>query len=174
MTRKTELMSLPTNTHIKTRLCKLEHKLEILIDGFTALAQELDKVKRARHVARPPQDRKKTTVVVTTPILALTTAGTTRMSTSRFQRRTVIPKTMPTPLAISTTSFVSGRSQNDESSTKRQAKFSTKMIQPISTRRDIETNFTSKTTNIIVNLLGAQQFPKVLSAVPLLHPLKGL
>ncbi len=135
-------------TDIKTRLSKLEHKLEILIDGFTDLAQELDKVKRARHEARPPQDRKKNAVVATTPIPALTTAGTTRMSTSRFKRRTVIPKTLPTPLApISTTSFVSGRSQKDESSTKRQAKVSTKRIQPISTRRDIETNFTSKTDN---------------------------
>ncbi len=98
-----------------------------------------------KHVHR--QDRKKNAVVATTPIPALTTAGTTRMSTSRFQRRTVIPKTLPTPLAISTTSFVSGRSQKDESSTKRQAKVSTKRIQPISTRRDIETNFTSKTDN---------------------------
>lgn len=134
-------------TDIKTRLSKLEHKLEILIDGFTALVQELDKVKRARHVACPPQDRKETAVVATTPIPALTTAWITHMSTSRFQRRTVIPKTLPTPRAISTTSFVSGRSQKDESSTKRQAKFSTKRIQPISTRRDIETNFTSKADN---------------------------
>lgn len=134
-------------TDIKTRLSKLEHKLEILIDGFTALVQELDKVKRARHVARPPQDRKEIAVVATTLIPALTTALITRMSTSGFQRRSVIPKTLPTPRAISTTSFVYGRSQKDESSTKRQAKFSTKRIQPISTRRDIETNFTSKADN---------------------------
>lgn len=127
-------------TDIKTRLSKLEYKLEILIDGFTALVQELDKVKRARHMARPPQDRRTTAAVATTLIPALTTAWITRVSTSRFQRRTVIPKTLPTP-SISTTTFAQdGRVQKNESSTK----FSTERIQRISTRRDIKANFTSK------------------------------
>ncbi|KAL0158141.1 hypothetical protein M9458_046217, partial [Cirrhinus mrigala] len=108
-------------TDIKTRLSKLEYKLEILIDGFTALAQELDKVKRARHVARPPQDRRATTVAATTLIPALTTAWIARISTSGFQRRTVIPKTLPTPRISTTTSAQDGRFPMNESSTKRQA-----------------------------------------------------
>lgn len=134
-------------TDFKKRLSKLEHKLEILIDGFTALVQELDKMKRARHVARPPQDRRATAVVATTQIPALTTAWMTSMSTSRFQRRTVIPKTMPTPRTISTTTFAQdGVSQINGSSTK-QAKFLTKRIQPISKRKDIETHFTPREDN---------------------------
>lgn len=134
-------------TDIKKRVSQLEHKFEILIDGFTALAQELDKVKRARHVARPPQDRRETAVVATTRIPALTTAWITSMSISRFQKRTVIPKTIPTPRTISTTTFVQDRlSQINESSTK-QAKFLTKRVQPISTRKDIETSFTSRADN---------------------------
>lgn len=134
-------------TDIKKRLSQLEHKLEILIDGFTALVQELDKVKRASHLARPPQDRRETAVVAATQIPALTTAWMTSMSTSRFQRRTVIPKTMPTPRTISTTTFAQdGLSQINGSSTK-QAKFLTKRIQPISKRKDIETHFTPREDN---------------------------
>lgn len=134
-------------TDIKKRLSQLEHKLEILIDGFTALVQEIDKVKRARHVVRPPQDRRETAVVATTQIPALTTAWMTSMSTSRFQRRTVIPKTMATPRTISTTTFAQdGVSQINGSSTK-QAKFLTKRIQPISKRKDIENHFTSREDN---------------------------
>ncbi|XP_038866751.1 basement membrane-specific heparan sulfate proteoglycan core protein-like [Salvelinus namaycush] len=39
-------------TDMETRLRRLEGRLEIVIDGFTALAQEMNKVKRVRHRAR--------------------------------------------------------------------------------------------------------------------------
>ncbi|MEQ2177750.1 hypothetical protein GOODEAATRI_006797 [Goodea atripinnis] len=40
------------------RLKRLEGRLEILIDGFTALAQELNKMKRSRHVSSWPQKKR--------------------------------------------------------------------------------------------------------------------
>ncbi|KAA8591296.1 hypothetical protein FQN60_002239 [Etheostoma spectabile] len=39
------------------RLTRLEGRLEILIDGFTALAQEMNRMKRARHVSRSPMEK---------------------------------------------------------------------------------------------------------------------
>ncbi|KAF0035898.1 hypothetical protein F2P81_011210 [Scophthalmus maximus] len=46
------------HTDMESRLSRLEGRLEILIDGFTALAQEMNKMKRARHVSRSPQERR--------------------------------------------------------------------------------------------------------------------
>nr|XP_040048236.1 muscle M-line assembly protein unc-89-like [Gasterosteus aculeatus aculeatus] len=40
------------------RLSRLEGRLEILIDGFTDLAQEMNKMKRTRHVSRSMQDKR--------------------------------------------------------------------------------------------------------------------
>ncbi|CAG03826.1 unnamed protein product, partial [Tetraodon nigroviridis] len=43
---------------MESRLSKLEGRLEILIDGFTALAQEMNRIKRARHSSRSPPERR--------------------------------------------------------------------------------------------------------------------
>lgn len=43
---------------MESRLSRLEGRLEILIDGFTALAQEMNRLKRARHSSRSPQERR--------------------------------------------------------------------------------------------------------------------
>lgn len=45
-------------TDMETRLSRLEGRLEILIDGFTALAQEMNKMKRVRHISRSTQERR--------------------------------------------------------------------------------------------------------------------
>lgn len=110
-------------TNIETKLGKLEHKLEILIDGFTALAQEIDKVKRERRISRP---HKKASGIAPTTIPALTTPREKNTSTSRPQRRTVSPKTCPAPHTIST---LNKDSQSIRNSSK-QAKSSSKTIQP--------------------------------------------
>lgn len=83
-------------TNIETRLGKLEHKLEILIDGFTTLAQEIDKVKRERRISRPPHHREKAPGIAPTTIPALTTTREKHTSTGRSQRRTLSPTKTPT------------------------------------------------------------------------------
>ncbi|KAA0707146.1 Basement membrane-specific heparan sulfate proteoglycan core protein [Triplophysa tibetana] len=104
--------------NIETRLGKLEHRLEILIDSFTALAQEIDKVKRERRVSRP---HKKASGIAPTTIPSLTTSREKNTSTGRPQRRTVSPKTFPAPHTISTLNEDSQsiRNSSKQSSSKR-------------------------------------------------------
>ncbi|KAJ3585960.1 hypothetical protein NHX12_012366, partial [Muraenolepis orangiensis] len=51
---------------METRLSRLEGRLEILIDGFTALAQEMNKMKRSRHSSRSVQEHPGATPLVIT------------------------------------------------------------------------------------------------------------
>lgn len=83
------------------RLSRLEGRLEILIDGFTALAQEMNKMKRARHAARSPQEKRALPSLPTvlelpmysTPQPPVRSKPTERPLTSRA----TVPKSIPTP-----------------------------------------------------------------------------
>ncbi|XP_029363039.1 proteoglycan 4-like [Echeneis naucrates] len=84
-----------------TRLTRLEGRLEILIDGFTALAQEMNKMKRARHTSRSPQERRLLPPLTT--VLTLTMYTTHQPSVrviptkSPVISKATVPKSIPTP-----------------------------------------------------------------------------
>lgn len=88
-------------TDMETRLSRLEGRLEILIDGFTALAQEMNKMKRARHTSRSPQEKRALPSIATvlvvpsysTPQPPVRTVPTEKPLTSRA----TVPKSIPTP-----------------------------------------------------------------------------
>ncbi|KAM7405195.1 hypothetical protein PAMP_012476 [Pampus punctatissimus] len=88
-------------TDMETRLSRLEGRLEILIDGFTALAQEMNKMKRTRHISRSPPERlalpSLATVLVhplySTPQPPVPSIPTRKPLTSRA----IVPKSIPTP-----------------------------------------------------------------------------
>lgn len=82
---------------MESRLSRLEGRLEILIDGFTALAQEMNRIKRARHSSRSPQERRVLPAVTT--ILPLTFSYTPRppATASTFTRTATVLKSIPTP-----------------------------------------------------------------------------
>lgn len=73
-------------TDMDTRLGRLEGRLEILIDGFTALAQEMNKMKRGRHVSRSPQEKR--------ALPSLTRVIPTEMP---FTSRATVPRSIPAP-----------------------------------------------------------------------------
>lgn len=68
------------------RLSRLEGRLEILIDGFTALAQEMNRIKRARLSSRSPQE--------TTAVPLLPSSST---PASTFTRAATVLRSIPTP-----------------------------------------------------------------------------
>lgn len=111
-------------TDVEARLRKLEGRLEILIDGFTALAQEMNRMKRVRHSSRLPQEN--------TPLSPLTTvlAGPTAPSTIRaastesaLTDRTTMPQSKPTPsLLINKQRHVSGHLKSESKSSTKTSK----------------------------------------------------
>lgn len=88
-------------TDMEARLSRLEGRLEILIDGFTALAQEMNKMKRARHASRSAQERRTLPSLAT--VLALPFYTTTHLpvriipTEAQFTSRATVPKSIPTP-----------------------------------------------------------------------------
>lgn len=76
---------------METRLSRLEGRLEILIDGFTALAQEMNKMKRTRHISRSAQERVAPPPLTT--VLALPMYTTPQPPVSKA----TVPKSIPTP-----------------------------------------------------------------------------
>lgn len=88
-------------TDMEARLNRLEGRLEILIDGFTALAQEMNKMKRARHVSRSPQEKRALPSVATVLALPLysTPQPPVRVTPTEtpFTSRATVPKSIPTP-----------------------------------------------------------------------------
>ncbi|KAK7884903.1 hypothetical protein WMY93_028026 [Mugilogobius chulae] len=69
-------------TEMEDRLGRLEGRLEILIDGFTALAQEMNRMKR-RHISRSTNERKILTTTVALPFYTTTQTPTTAISTKK-------------------------------------------------------------------------------------------
>ncbi|XP_078026360.1 uncharacterized protein LOC144464165, partial [Epinephelus lanceolatus] len=84
-----------------SRLSRLEGRLEILIDGFTALAQEMNKMKRTRHVSRSPQERRvppSLTTVLELPLYSTPRPPVRIIPTEApFTSRATVPKSIPTP-----------------------------------------------------------------------------
>lgn len=79
------------------RLSRLEGRLEILIDGFTALAQEMNRIKRARLSSRSPQERRPLPPVTT--VLPLPFSNTPRppVTARTFTGMATVLKSIPTP-----------------------------------------------------------------------------
>ena len=88
-------------TDMETRLSRLEGRLEILIDAFTALAQEMNKVKRVRHTSRSPQETKvlpSITTVFTLPVYStIQPPIRTKPTETPVTSRVTVPKSIPTP-----------------------------------------------------------------------------
>lgn len=83
------------------RLSRLEGRLEILIDGFTALAQEMNKMKRARHTSRSPQEKRalpSLPTVLELPMYSTPQPPVRNKPTERpLTSRATVPKSIPTP-----------------------------------------------------------------------------
>lgn len=97
---------------METRLHRLEGRLEILIDGFTALAQEMNKMKRARHASRSPPERRELPSLTTVRPLPLypSTPAPVPSTAKPFSSRAPVPESIPTPsLAVTRTSTSSPR-----------------------------------------------------------------
>lgn len=83
---------------MESRLNRLEGRLEILIDGFTALAQEMNKMKRARHGSRSPHERRALPLATVLPLpLYTTTHPPVRVTERPFSTRAPVPISIPTP-----------------------------------------------------------------------------
>lgn len=86
-------------TDMEARLNRLEGRVEILIDGFTALAQEMNKMKRARHASRSPQERRALPSLTTVHTLTFfsTTQAPGGITEAPFTIQATVPKSIPTP-----------------------------------------------------------------------------
>lgn len=88
-------------TDMEVRLSRLEGRLEILIDGFTALAQEMNKMKRTRHISRSPQERlalPSLTTVLAPPLYSTPQSPVRSIPTEMpVTSRATVPKSIPTP-----------------------------------------------------------------------------
>ena len=86
-------------TDMDTRLSRLEGRLEILIDGFTALAQEMNKMKRVRHVARSPQENRALPSLSLAIPLYSTSPRPVRSTPTEtpLTSRATVSKSIPTP-----------------------------------------------------------------------------
>lgn len=92
-------------TEMEARLSRLEGRLEILIDGFTALAQEMNKMKRTRHISRSLQEKRvlpSLTTVIAVPLHSTPQPHVrvipTKMS---LTSKATVPKSIPTPGLLS-------------------------------------------------------------------------
>lgn len=108
-------------TDVEARLSQLEGRLEILIDGFTALAQEMNRMKRGRHSSRLPQENTPlsplTTVLVDSTPPSMIRAASPE---SPLTDRAMVLQSKPTPsLLINKQRHVSGNLKSEsKSSTK--------------------------------------------------------
>lgn len=88
-------------TDMETRLSRLEGRLEILIDGFTALAQEMNKMKRSRQTSRTLQEKRAlpalTTVLAPPAYSTFQTPVRIIPTTTPLTSRATVPKSIPTP-----------------------------------------------------------------------------
>lgn len=92
-------------TEMEARLSRLEGRLEILIDGFTALAQEMNKMKRTRHISRSLQEKRvlpSLTTVIAVPLHS-TPQPQVRVIPTKMSltSKATVPKSIPTPGLLS-------------------------------------------------------------------------
>lgn len=100
-------------TDMETRLHRLEGRLEILIDGFTALAQEMNKMKRARHSSRSPPERRELPSLATVRPLPLYPSAPPPVPSTvmPFSSRAPAPEGTPTPGLTAARTSTSGPRQ---------------------------------------------------------------
>lgn len=85
-------------TDMEGRLSRLEGRLEILIDGFTALAQEMNKMKRARYPSRSLQEKRALPSLSTVlEIPTYTASRPLKPTETPYIRKATVPKSIPTP-----------------------------------------------------------------------------
>lgn len=88
-------------TDMEARLTRLEDRLEILIDGFTVLAQELNKMKRTRQTFFSPQEKKvlpSLATVITVPSHSTPQPPVRILPTQpSLLSKATVPKSIPTP-----------------------------------------------------------------------------
>lgn len=82
---------------MESRLSRLEGRLEILIDGFTALAQEMNRIKRTRHSSRSPQERRVVPSITTVLPLLLSQTPRPPVTERPFTRVVTVLRSIPTP-----------------------------------------------------------------------------
>ncbi|KAG5835509.1 hypothetical protein ANANG_G00244770 [Anguilla anguilla] len=79
-------------TSMEGRLSRLEGKLEILIDGFTALAQEINKLKRSKQFSRSTKEQYPPTMITTVPAPALAPTRSIKKAPLTTTTTTVVPR----------------------------------------------------------------------------------
>lgn len=88
-------------TDMEARLSRLEGRLEILIDGFTALAQEMNKMKRSKHSSRSLQEKRALPSIATVlerPSYSTSQPPVRTIPTETpMTSRATVPKSIPTP-----------------------------------------------------------------------------
>lgn len=105
-------------TDMEGRLSRLEGRLEILIDGFTALAQEMNKLKRSRYTSRSLQEKRALPSLAT--VLEIPTHSSTQLlnpTETPYISKATVPKSIPTPkLPVSKVTTASQRNRKPKSS----------------------------------------------------------
>lgn len=87
-----------SQSDLEARLSRLEGRLEILIDGFTALAQELNKMKRTRHISSSHKAPPSLSTVIAVPLYSTPQPQVSNGPTKRpLSDRATVPKSIPTP-----------------------------------------------------------------------------
>ncbi|MEQ2196936.1 hypothetical protein XENOCAPTIV_018525 [Xenoophorus captivus] len=136
------------------RLKRLEGRLEILIDGFTALAQELNKMKRSRHVSSWPQKKRflpTLSTVIAVPLYS-TPQSVIRPEPTESPPavRVTVPQSIPPPSVVLT-------KQNHFSVTQRDRKLKSEVTTPtksLAVTKSPKSHVPSKQTNKSKTTLG--------------------
>lgn len=113
-------------TNMEARLGRLEGRLEILIDGFTELAQELNKMKRTRQTFQSPKGKRVLPSLAT--VLAIPSYSTPQppvriVPTEPALNKATVAKSIPTPRLPANKPFTSphrGRKVKPAATTKRE------------------------------------------------------
>lgn len=106
---------------METRLSRLEGRLEILIDGFTALAQEMNRIKRARHSSRSPQERKLLPPITTVLPRIFSQTPRPPVTERPLTRGATVQKSIPTPALRTTRPSTAATSKSTRTSTQLQS-----------------------------------------------------
>ncbi|KAJ8360629.1 hypothetical protein SKAU_G00171540 [Synaphobranchus kaupii] len=96
-------------TNMEGRLSRLEGKLEILIDGFTALAQEINKLKRSKHISRSTKEQYIPTLITTVPAPALAPTRATKKTPLTTTTTAVVPRRRKASRMSPTSSIITQR-----------------------------------------------------------------
>ncbi|KAJ8260293.1 hypothetical protein GJAV_G00179310 [Gymnothorax javanicus] len=105
-----KIMELQKNyTAMEGRLNRLEGKLEILIDGFTALAQEINRLQRSRAISRSTKEQYVPTLITTVPAPALAPTKSSKKAPLMTTTTAVVPRRRKASRVATTASVVRQR-----------------------------------------------------------------